>query len=185
MNIRIDTIPLLLLFGTLSVLPTHAQSASTKPEQAFPNRPVRILVPLSPGGGMDAVSRGLALKLGDAFSQTVVVDNRPGAGSQIALEILSSSAPDGHTLMMASLTPVTHPLLYKSRFDLLRDFAPVTQVTAQGYIPPSILPYRQSPFSSLFNTCERIPGSSLTARRVSEAPSTWQASCFRWRPARA
>jgi tripartite-type tricarboxylate transporter receptor subunit TctC len=83
---------------------------------------------------MDTVARGLALKLGDAFTQTVVVDNRPGAGSQIALDLLSSSAPDGHTLMMVSLTPVTHPLLYKSRFDLLRDFAPVSQVTAQGYV---------------------------------------------------
>jgi tripartite-type tricarboxylate transporter receptor subunit TctC len=83
---------------------------------------------------MDAVSRGLALKLGDAFTQTVVIDNRPGAGSQIGLEILAASAPDGHTLMMVSLTPVTHPLLYKSRFDLLRDFAPVSQVTAQGYV---------------------------------------------------
>jgi tripartite-type tricarboxylate transporter receptor subunit TctC len=66
--------------------------------------------------------------------QTVVVDNRPGAGSAIALEILSSSAPDGHTLMMSSLTPVIHPLLYKSRFDLARDFAAVSQVTAQGYV---------------------------------------------------
>jgi tripartite-type tricarboxylate transporter receptor subunit TctC len=91
-------------------------------------------VPLTAGGGMDAVARGLALKLGDAFGQTVVVDNRPGAGSHIALEILSSSAPDGHTLMMSSLTPVIHPLLYGSRFNLLRDFAPVSQVTAQGYL---------------------------------------------------
>jgi tripartite-type tricarboxylate transporter receptor subunit TctC len=133
-NIRIYTIPLLLLLGTLLVPPSHAQSASTKSGQAFPNRPVRVLVPLSPGGGMDTVARGLAIKLGEAFTQTVVVDNRPGAGSQIALEVLAAAAPDGHTLMMASLTPVTHPLLYKSRFDLLRDFQPVTQVTTQGYI---------------------------------------------------
>ncbi|HEV7392581.1 MAG TPA: tripartite tricarboxylate transporter substrate-binding protein, partial [Burkholderiales bacterium] len=134
MNIRIYTIPLLLLLGTLLMPPSHAQSASTKPGQAFPNRPVRVLVPLSPGGGMDTVARGLAIKLGEAFTQTVVVDNRPGAGSQIALEVLAAAAPDGHTLMMTSLTPVTHPLLYKSRFDLLRDFQPVTQVTTQGYI---------------------------------------------------
>jgi tripartite-type tricarboxylate transporter receptor subunit TctC len=102
--------------------------------QTFPNRPVRILVPLSPGGGMDTVARALAQKMGDSIGQTIVVDNRPGAGSAIALEILSSSAPDGHTLMMSSLTPVIHPLLYKSRFDLGRDFAAVSQVTAQGYV---------------------------------------------------
>ena len=115
-----------LLLGFALPLFSHAQT--------FPNRPVRILVPLSPGGGMDAVARALAQKMGDSIGQTVVVDNRPGAGSAIALEILSSSAPDGHTLMMSSLTPVIHPLLYKSRFDLARDFAAVSQVTAQGYV---------------------------------------------------
>ena len=102
--------------------------------QGFPTRPIRILVPLSPGGSMDTIARGLAPKLGDALGQTVVVENRPGAGSHIALEILHAAAPDGHTLMMASLTPIIHPLLYKSRFDIQRDFAPVSQVTAQGYV---------------------------------------------------
>ena len=102
--------------------------------QQFPNRPVRILVPLSPGGGMDTVARGLAQKLGDTLGQTVVVENRPGAGSAVALEILAAAQPDGHTLMMSSTTPIIHPLLYKSRFDLARDFAPVSQVTAQGYV---------------------------------------------------
>ena len=102
--------------------------------QTFPNRPVRILVPLSPGGGMDTVARGLAQKLTDSLGQQVVVDNRPGAGSAVALEILASSAPDGHTLMMSSLTPVIHPLLYGSRFNLARDFTAVSQVTAQGYV---------------------------------------------------
>jgi tripartite-type tricarboxylate transporter receptor subunit TctC len=131
-NTRIRPL-ILLLLGTL-IVPAYAQTAATGSGQTFPTRPVRILVPLTAGGGMDAVARGLALKLGDAFGQTVVVDNRPGAGSHIALEILSSSAPDGHTLMMSSLTPVIHPLLYGSRFNLLRDFAPVSQVTAQGYL---------------------------------------------------
>ena len=83
---------------------------------------------------MDAVTRGLAQKLGDAFAQTVVVDNRPGAGSTIALEIVAAAAPDGHTLMMSSLTPIIHPLLYKSRFSLAQDFTPISQVTAQGYV---------------------------------------------------
>jgi tripartite-type tricarboxylate transporter receptor subunit TctC len=132
-NTRIHPLIVVLLLGTL-IVPAYAQTAATGSGQTFPTRPVRILVPLTAGGGMDAVARGLALKLGDAFGQTVVVDNRPGAGSHVALEILSSSAPDGHTLMMSSLTPVIHPLLYGSRFNLLRDFAPVSQVTAQGYL---------------------------------------------------
>ena len=83
---------------------------------------------------MDTVTRALSVKLGEAFGQTFVVDNRPGAGSQIALDIMATAAPDAHTLMMISATTVVHPLLYKSRFDIQRDFAPVAQVTAQGYV---------------------------------------------------
>jgi tripartite-type tricarboxylate transporter receptor subunit TctC len=102
--------------------------------QGYPSRPVRIVVPLAAGGGMDTVTRGLALRLSDVFGQTFVVDNRPGAGSQLALDIMSAAAPDGHTLMMLSATTVIHPLLYNSRYDILRDFAPISQVTQQGYV---------------------------------------------------
>src|SRR5688572_31787766 len=102
--------------------------------QNYPTRPVRILVPLAPGGGMDSVTRSLAQSLTDSLGQTVVVDNRPGAGSLVSLEILANAAPDGHTLMMLSATTVIYPLLYESRFDVVRDFTPVSQVTAQGYI---------------------------------------------------
>ena len=117
-----------LFLVALALIPAPAQG------QTFPARAVRIIVPLTPGGNMDTVARALSQKLGDAFGQNVVVDNRPGAGSQIALEILAAAPPDGHTLMMTSLTPVLHPLLYKSRFDLLRDFTPVAQVASQGYV---------------------------------------------------
>jgi tripartite-type tricarboxylate transporter receptor subunit TctC len=118
---------LLLALLALLALSSHAQT--------FPSRPLRVLVPLAAGGGMDAVTRSLAQSLGEALGQSVVVDNRPGAGSQVSLEILASAAPDGHTLMMLSATTVIHPLLYpsQSRFDIVRDFAPVSQVTAQGY----------------------------------------------------
>lgn len=126
MNRRTCMMGLVLAFALLVLQPSHAQN--------YPNRPVRILVPLAAGGGMDTIGRGLALKLADTFGQSFVVDNRPGAGSQIALEILAAAAPDGHTLMMLSATTVIHPILYKSRFDILRDFAPVSQVSAQGYV---------------------------------------------------
>jgi len=123
---------LALLFALLA-LSAHAQTTSTRSGQAYPNRPLRILVPLAPGGGMDTVTRALGQHLGDSLGQSIVVDNRPGAGSHVALEILSDAAPDGHTLMMLSATTVIYPLLYKSRFDIVRDFAPLSQVTAQGY----------------------------------------------------
>jgi tripartite-type tricarboxylate transporter receptor subunit TctC len=111
-----------------------ALPALTSLAQQYPSRPVRILVPLAPGGGMDTVTRGLAPQLTEGLGQTVVVDNRPGAGSQVALEIMAGAAPDGYTLMMLSATTVVYPLLYKSRFDVVRDFAPISQVTAQGYV---------------------------------------------------
>ena len=102
--------------------------------QKFPNRPVRAIVGIAPGGGMDTISRALAQKLGDNLGQQVVVDNRPGAGGNIAMEMAASSAADGHNLLIISATAVIHPILYKARFDVLRDFLPVSQISAQGYV---------------------------------------------------
>ena len=101
--------------------------------QKFPVRPVRILVPLAAGGSVDTIARSLSGGLADSLGQSVIVDNRPGAGSQVALEILAGADPSGHTLVMISATAVVHPLLYGSRFDVVRDFSPVLQVTQQGY----------------------------------------------------
>ena len=77
-----------VLTAMLVLLPAQAQN--------YPNRPVRMIVPLAAGGGMDTVTRGLAQKFTETFGENFVVDNRPGAGSQIALEILAGSAADGH-----------------------------------------------------------------------------------------
>ncbi|MBY0270453.1 MAG: tripartite tricarboxylate transporter substrate binding protein [Burkholderiales bacterium] len=119
-------IRLLALLCALLAAAAHAQN--------FPSRPIRILVPLAAGGGMDSVTRNVAASFSEALGQSVVVDNRPGAGSLVALEIMADAAADGHTLMMISATTVIYPLLYKSRLDPVRDFAPVSQVTAQGYV---------------------------------------------------
>jgi len=107
------------------VLPAAAQN--------YPTRPVRIIVPLAPGGGMDFITRATAQRMSDALGQTFVVDNRPGAGSQVAMGILATSVPDGYTLLMVSATTAIHPLLYEAKLDVARDFLPVTQATAQGY----------------------------------------------------
>ena len=117
---------MLVLFFVALTAAAHAQT--------FPSRPLRVLVPLAAGGGMDSVTRNVAMSFTEALGQSVIVDNRPGAGSLVALEILAEAAADGHTLMMNSATTVIYPLLYKSRLDPVRDFAPVSQVTAQGYV---------------------------------------------------
>jgi tripartite-type tricarboxylate transporter receptor subunit TctC len=100
---------------------------------SFASRPVRVIVPLPPGGAMDAVVRGLSQRFGDQLSTHVIVDNRPGAGGAVALETAMASAPDGHTLAAIGATTIIFPLLYKAKFDVLRDFEPVSQMTAQGY----------------------------------------------------
>lgn len=123
-----------ITYIAISSVAIAAMATAQAQTTAYPTRPVRTIVPLAAGGGMDTVTRNLSLRLGEAFGQTFVVDNRPGAGSQIALDITASAAPDGYTLMMLSATTVVHPLLYKSRYDIVRDFAPIAQVTAQGYV---------------------------------------------------
>ena len=102
--------------------------------QNYPSRPVRVLVPLAPGGSMDTIARALSQRLTESMGQNFIVDNRPGAGSNVALETAMASPPDGHTVVGVSATVVIYPIMYKARFDVLRDFAPVTQITAQAYL---------------------------------------------------
>ena len=118
-----------VIFANVPLLPPVAPHA-----HAFATRPVRIIVPLAAGGSMDSVARGLSARLGDNLKQSVVIDNRPGAGALIALDILSSAAADGHTLMVIGGTSIVYPILYKSRYDMRRDVTHVSQLTAQGYV---------------------------------------------------
>jgi len=125
---------LVCLLSAASIQFAHAQPTAKSTGRTFPDRPVRTLVGLPAGGSTDIIVRGLSIRLADAFGQPFVVDNRPGASGLIALDLLAAAAPDGHTLMAIGGTSVLYPLLYKSRYDILRDFAPVAQLTAQGYV---------------------------------------------------
>jgi tripartite-type tricarboxylate transporter receptor subunit TctC len=102
--------------------------------QNYPTRPVRMIVPLAAGGGMDITARGVAQKMNDALGQSMVIDNRPGGGGSIGAELTAHAAPDGYTLMMASATMITHKLLYKPLYDPIRDFTAITQVSSQPYV---------------------------------------------------
>ena len=104
--------------------------------QGYPTRPVRMIVPFPPGGGTDILARIVAQKLGERLGQQVIVDNRPGAGTNIGMELAARAVPDGYTLLMASIGVAANPSLYpKMPFDPVRDLAPVTLVA----IAPTVL----------------------------------------------
>jgi tripartite-type tricarboxylate transporter receptor subunit TctC len=97
----------------------------------YPNRPVRIVVPSSPGGGTDILTRRLLPVLSNQLGQTVVVDNRAGAGGIIGNELVARAQPDGYTLLMGIATITILPSINKSLpYDLMKDLAPVTQAVA-------------------------------------------------------
>jgi tripartite-type tricarboxylate transporter receptor subunit TctC len=100
--------------------------------QPYPNRPVHLIVPFAAGGSADVVARGLAQGLGEAWGHQVVVENKPGANTQIAAEFVAKSAPDGYTLLLGSEgTFVMNPFLYgKLPYDPVKDFAPITALVA-------------------------------------------------------
>lgn len=98
--------------------------------QAFPSRPIRFVVPFPPGGSLDVSARAVADKMTVLLGQTVVVENRPGAGGNVGVDLVAKSAPDGHTIVMGALsTHAVNPHLYaKMPFEPLKDTVAITQV---------------------------------------------------------
>jgi tripartite-type tricarboxylate transporter receptor subunit TctC len=112
-----------------------AQAPSTGSGQAYPSKPVRVVVPSSAGGGTDIVARIIAPELSKRLGQQVVIDNRPGAGTMIGIEVAAKSPPDGYTLLMGLSTLAINSALYKKvPYDPQRDFAPITQVVSSASI---------------------------------------------------
>jgi len=102
---------------------------------AYPNRPIKLVVPFVPGGTLDVVARLLGKNLSEAFGQAVIVDNKAGAGGVVGVDYVAKSAPDGYTLVLNSATPmVTVVSLQKTPYELLRDLAPVSQVSTFDYV---------------------------------------------------
>jgi len=104
--------------GLVGALPVHAQT--------YPVRPVRMIVPFSPGGATDVPARILAQRLSEAFGHQIVIDNRPGAGGVLGADAVAKAPPDGYTLLLTATTHVISASLYKKLpYDAIRDFAPV------------------------------------------------------------
>ena len=125
-----------LLFGALALMSSFASA------QNYPERPIRIIVPLTPGGSPDTIARAVAQGLQSVWAQPVVVENRPGGSQNIGADLVAKSAPDGYTWLLAPDNVFSvNPHLGKPPFDPLADFAPVTEVARIEFllvVPPSV-----------------------------------------------
>src|SRR3954471_13689089 len=128
-----------LLVLVACTFPAHAQ-------QAYPSRPIRIVVPYPPGGFNDTLGRTLAAKFADAWGQPAFVENKPGANTVIGTDAVAKAAPDGYTLLVVAFPfAVTPSLIRNLPYDTLRDFAPVA-LAAQSpnilVVNPQVLPVK-------------------------------------------
>jgi len=133
-------------------------TAGTALAQAYPTRPVRLLTPIAPGGGLDVIARMIAPALTENLGQSIIVDNRPGASGSIAMEITANSAPDGYTLVIFSVSQLIYPELNKTSYDMFRNFAPVSQVAAAPYVMAVSLQLPANSVSELIAYAKANPG---------------------------
>jgi tripartite-type tricarboxylate transporter receptor subunit TctC len=120
-----------LAIGT-AALPVASPIASA---QAYPTRPITLVVPVAAGGGVDTAARILAEKLQEKLKQPVVVENHPGAGSMIGANFVAKASPDGHTLLL--MEPAAVLTKWMSRmvpYDVIKDFSPIALVATQSRI---------------------------------------------------
>jgi tripartite-type tricarboxylate transporter receptor subunit TctC len=158
---------------------TLAAGAATA--QAFPAKPVKIVVGFAAGGSTDKLARVLAQRLGEILNQSVVIENRPGAAGNIAAEQVATAAPDGYTLFMATLSSqAINPHLYSSlRFDPIKSFEPVMLVAKYPLllvVPPQ-LPVKS--VAELISYAKANPGKTFFASSGSGSPAHLAGEMFR------
>ena len=151
---RRQTLARALLLATASCV-----AAGSAIAQGWPDKPLRIMVGASAGGGTDILARLLAEKMGPALGQTIVVENRPGASNTIAAELTARATPDGHTLLLATNTgQAVAPHLLKLKFDPLKDLQPIGLVAV---VPNVLVVSANSPYRSvkdLLAAMQALPG---------------------------
>jgi tripartite-type tricarboxylate transporter receptor subunit TctC len=132
--------------------------------QSYPSKPLRMIIPAGPGGGVDTISRLVGTPLSAALGQPVVMENRPGAGTMVASELTANSPPDGYTLLMVTNSHVINAAIHKKlRYRPIDDFAPVTLVASVPYL---VVVHPSVPVKSvkeLIALAKRRPGDLLAA----------------------
>ena len=122
---------IVMVLFTMSSFPMAAYAQAAR----YPQRPIRMIVPLPAAGSTDIIARIVAQKYTDSLGKAVIVDNRPGAGTSLGTELVARAAPDGYTLLFASASLATNAALYtKLPFDAIKDFSPVGTVGQSFYV---------------------------------------------------
>jgi tripartite-type tricarboxylate transporter receptor subunit TctC len=112
--------------GLVFVLLASTGTSRAQDAAGYPAKPIRIVIALAPGGGVDTSGRMLGQRFTEAWGQQSVAENRPGAGGTIATELVARAAPDGYTLLMTSMGHAITPAIYKLPYDNIKDFAPIS-----------------------------------------------------------
>jgi tripartite-type tricarboxylate transporter receptor subunit TctC len=134
-----------MLVAAIALVASYGSAAVAQP--AFPSKPVHIFVPYPPGGGVDILARTLGDALSQEWGQSIVVENRPGAGGVVASQALATSPPDGYTLIVVASGHATNPFLYpKLPYDTFKDFTPISLLASS---PNILLVRKDSPFKTL------------------------------------
>ncbi len=155
----------------MAVAGLTAFGAPAAAQDAWPSKPIRLIVTFPPGGLLDVVSRMLAPKLSETLGQPVVVENRPGANGNIGGEMAAKSAPDGYTLLATSADMVAvNPYLYKMSFDPARDLDPITQMVKLSMMIVAAPQYPASDAKSLIAHLKAKPGQSYGTPGTGSAP---------------
>src|SRR5688572_30614348 len=133
---RRTILALIAATGLAAISPAAAQTASPISAQGYPAKPVRVINPFAPGGGLDLALRPVLQKMSDSVRQSFVIENRPGAAGGIGTEFVTKAAPDGYTLVGATTGTITiNPSTYaKLSYDPIRDLAPVTSVGSASFV---------------------------------------------------
>lgn len=123
-----------LFARSIGIAPVFAAFAGLCAAQAYPDRPIRLIVPFAPGGIFDYIGRLATPKLSESLGQSVIVDNRAGGGGVIAMQLASASTPDGYTVLLADPSLVINLHIHRSSPYALKDLAPITVLTAASLV---------------------------------------------------
>ena len=120
--------------SVLAALAAFACAANAAETGKYPTKPIRMIVPFAPGGGTDIVARVIAQRMTETLAQTVIVDNRPGAGGTVGAELAVRANPDGYTLAMVSGSYATNAAVYKLAYDPINDVQPISIIGESGFV---------------------------------------------------